>query len=183
MSSNAAASPSESGAPPSAGPSSPAADDASAVQALTRAFIHACRQLGKAGRPSDAMRIAATGWGAIWTTHPEDAERINGVMHYLARLEAELEAQNLEPGTGTTMPTQDPVIDIRPETPRRRHEIIFDTYKALPVDTGFVIVNDHDPKPLWYQFDAEHKGEFTWDVLEDGPEVWRVRIGRIAAAS
>ncbi|MHB1224283.1 MAG: DUF2249 domain-containing protein [Gemmatimonadaceae bacterium] len=182
MSSNAAATPSESGAPPSAEPSPPNADDASAVRALTRALVQACRQLGKAGRPSDAMRIAATGWGALWTSHPDDAERINGVMHYLARLEAELAAQDHQPEPGTAMSNQDPVTDLRPETPRRRHEIIFDTYEALAVNTGFVIVNDHDPKPLWYQFDAEHKGEFTWDVLEDGPEVWRVRIGRIAAS-
>jgi uncharacterized protein (DUF2249 family) len=41
-----------------------------------------------------------------------------------------------------------------------------------------VLVNDHDPKPLRYQFEAEHAGEFTWDAVESGPEVWRVRIGR-----
>ncbi|GGV00404.1 hypothetical protein GCM10010182_17060 [Actinomadura cremea] len=28
------------------------------------------------------------------------------------------------------------------------------------------------------QFAAEHSGRFTWDYLESGPEVWRVRIGR-----
>ena len=42
------------------------------------------------------------------------------------------------------------------------------------------MVNDHDPKPLYYQFAAEHKGEFTWDYLEQGPAVWRVRIGKTA---
>ncbi|MHB1250237.1 MAG: DUF2249 domain-containing protein [Polaromonas sp.] len=44
-------------------------------------------------------------------------------------------------------------------------------------------MNDHDPKPLYYQFDAEHPGEFTWDYLESGPETWRVRIGKIATAA
>jgi uncharacterized protein (DUF2249 family) len=43
---------------------------------------------------------------------------------------------------------------------------------------GFVLVNDHDPKPLYYQFAAEHPDQFTWDYLEQGPEIWRVRIGR-----
>ncbi|HEU4849079.1 MAG TPA: DUF2249 domain-containing protein [Terrimesophilobacter sp.] len=38
-----------------------------------------------------------------------------------------------------------------------------------------------DPKPLYYQFEAEHTGEFSWDHLEQGPDVWRVRIGRVAA--
>lgn len=74
----------------------------------------------------------------------------------------------------------DRIIDVRPETPKVRHEIIFDTFAALEPGTGYVLVNDHDPKPLWYQFAAENAGEFSWDTLEDGPEVWRVRIGRIA---
>jgi uncharacterized protein (DUF2249 family) len=41
-------------------------------------------------------------------------------------------------------------------------------------------VNDHDPKPLFYQFSAERAGEFTWDYIESGPMVWRVRIGKAA---
>ncbi|HLS44151.1 MAG TPA: DUF2249 domain-containing protein, partial [Ornithinicoccus sp.] len=51
----------------------------------------------------------------------------------------------------------------------------------LEPGAAFVLVNDHDPKPLYYQLQAENAGEFTWDYLEDGPEVWRVRIGRTAA--
>ncbi|MDN5789870.1 MAG: DUF2249 domain-containing protein [Micrococcales bacterium] len=77
--------------------------------------------------------------------------------------------------------TTDPQLDVRPEPPARRHTLIFDTYGALTPGAAFELVNDHDPKPLFYQFDAEHKGEFTWDYLEQGPEVWRVRIGRPAA--
>ena len=34
---------------------------------------------------------------------------------------------------------------------------------------------------FFYQFDAEYKDQFTWDYLEEGPDVWRVRIGRPAA--
>ena len=154
--------------------------NAPAVGALTRALVQACRQLGKAGRPSDAMRIAAEGWSALWTSYPDDAERINGVMHYLARLEQQLTADADQARSGASVPADDRVIDIRPETPKRRHEIIFDTFDALPPGSAYVIVNDHDPRPLWYQFAAEHAGEFTWDALEEGPEVWRVRIGRIA---
>jgi uncharacterized protein (DUF2249 family) len=73
------------------------------------------------------------------------------------------------------------ILDVRVEPPARRHELIFDTYHALRPGEGFVLVNDHDPKPLWYQFEAEHAGAYAWDYLEQGPEVWRVRIGRPAA--
>ena len=74
--------------------------------------------------------------------------------------------------------TTDPQLDVRSEPPARRHTLILDTYHALAPGAGFELVNDHDPKPLFYQFDAEYKDQFTWDYLEQGPVVWRVRIGR-----
>lgn len=70
-------------------------------------------------------------------------------------------------------------LDVRSEPPARRHALIFDTWMALDSGTGFELINDHDPKPLKYQFDAEHNGEYEWDYLEEGPETWRVRIGRV----
>ncbi|HET8587345.1 MAG TPA: DUF2249 domain-containing protein [Candidatus Limnocylindria bacterium] len=76
----------------------------------------------------------------------------------------------------------DLVLDVRNDPPIRRHSMIFEAFNALDVDTAFVLVNDHDPKPLYYQFAAEHGGTFSWEYLEQGPTVWRVRIGRTAPA-
>lgn len=76
----------------------------------------------------------------------------------------------------------DPDLDVRDLAPAERHEAIFAAYKDLAPGQGFVLVNDHDPKPLRYQFEAEHAGQFTWTPLEAGPVVWRVRIGRPAAS-
>lgn len=75
----------------------------------------------------------------------------------------------------------DPQLDVRNDVPQRRHELILQTYHALQAGAAFELVNDHDPKPLWYQFDAEFPGKYTWDYLEQGPDVWRVRIGKPAA--
>lgn len=69
-------------------------------------------------------------------------------------------------------------LDVRTLAPARRHAVIFSTFEALGPGQAFVLVNDHDPKPLYYQFQAEQPGKFTWTYLEQGPEVWRVRIGR-----
>ena len=80
------------------------------------------------------------------------------------------------------MAGEDRILDVRSEIPQRRHELIFETFHALPVATAYVLVNDHDPKPLYYQFAAEHRDQFSWDYLEQGPQVWRVRIGRTAPA-
>lgn len=73
---------------------------------------------------------------------------------------------------------EDSVLDVRELAPARRHETIFAAYRGLAPGAGFLLVNDHDPRPLRYQFEAEHAGQFTWDYLESGPEIWRVRIGR-----
>lgn len=71
------------------------------------------------------------------------------------------------------------VLDVRSEPPVRRHAVIFETFDALAPGAAFELVNDHDPKPLYYQMAAEQPGAFSWDCLEQGPEVWRVRIGRV----
>ncbi len=72
-------------------------------------------------------------------------------------------------------------LDVRQLVPMQRHVAIFATFDALKPGESFDLVNDHDPKPLYYQFQAEHAGTFSWDYLAQGPEVWRVRIGRTAA--
>ncbi len=73
--------------------------------------------------------------------------------------------------------TESTTIDVRTIVPRERHPLIFSTFEALAPGESFELVNDHDPVPLRYQFEAEHDGAFSWDYLEQGP-VWRVRIGR-----
>lgn len=69
-------------------------------------------------------------------------------------------------------------IDVREILPRQRHPLIFQTFDTLGVGESFMLVNDHDPKPLFYQFSAERTGRFTWEYMEEGPETWRVQIGK-----
>ncbi len=73
------------------------------------------------------------------------------------------------------------VIDVRTIVPRERHPLIFRTFDALAQGESFELVNDHDPKPLHYQLEAERTGSVDWQYLEQGPRVWRVKIGRRAA--
>ena len=72
------------------------------------------------------------------------------------------------------------ILDVRVIPPREKHPTIFQTFAALDPGQSFVLVNDHDPLPLRYQFEFEHAGAFGWDYLETGPEVWRVEISRTA---
>ncbi|MEZ4618293.1 MAG: DUF2249 domain-containing protein [Caldilineaceae bacterium] len=75
-----------------------------------------------------------------------------------------------------------PVIDVRTIIPRERHPLIFQTFDNLDEGQAFMLVNDHEPKPLYYQFLHERENQFTWEYLEEGPETWRVRIGKRAGA-
>lgn len=67
-------------------------------------------------------------------------------------------------------------IDVRPIIPRERHPLLFQTFDDLAVGESFELVNDHDPKPLYYQFMAERPGQLGWEYLEEGPETWRVLL-------
>jgi regulator of cell morphogenesis and NO signaling len=72
------------------------------------------------------------------------------------------------------------VLDVRDVPPRIRHPKIFETFDALAPGASFVLVNDHDPKPLFYQFQFERAKAFGWRYLEEGPETWRVQITKVA---
>jgi len=69
-------------------------------------------------------------------------------------------------------------LDVREMVPRDRHSRIFETFGALKPGESFVLVNDHEPRPLLYQLQAEHDGEFDWWPLEQGPLAWRVEIAK-----
>lgn len=71
-------------------------------------------------------------------------------------------------------------LDVRPLAPAQRHERIFAAVAALLPGESFVLTNDHDPRPLRYQLDAEEPGQIAWEYLAEGPDVWRVRLTRAA---
>lgn len=72
------------------------------------------------------------------------------------------------------------LIDVRQMPPRERHPLIFQTFDNLQPGTHFTLINDHDPVPLKYQFMHERTGLFTWEYVENGPEVWQVNISKNA---
>lgn len=76
------------------------------------------------------------------------------------------------------MPENLKQLDVRPITPREKHPTIFSTFDSLESGEQFQLVNDHDPMPLYYQFNAERPDTFGWEYVERGPEVWRVNISK-----
>jgi uncharacterized protein (DUF2249 family) len=146
------------------------------IEAATAAF--------NAATPSDQPALRTTlrrlclQLEAVLVAHLDKEERV-----YIPLLEKYVPVEDQEAILGGMHdayeePAADLTLDVRVIAPRERHETIFDTYSSLRPNESFTLINDHDPKPLYYQFSAEHPGQFTWDYLEKGPDTWRVKIGR-----
>jgi len=84
-------------------------------------------------------------------------------------------------GDGESVEVRDE-LDVRDLPPAQRHEQIFAAYDDLDSGTGFVLVNDHDPKPLYHQFEAETGPGFRWQYRQKEPGEFRVLIGKTEAA-
>ena len=70
------------------------------------------------------------------------------------------------------------IIDVRRIPHQKRHPLIFGTFDALPGGEALQLINDHDPKPLYYQFENFAADSFEWTYLEAGPSLWRVKIAK-----
>ncbi|WP_394739085.1 DUF2249 domain-containing protein [Natronococcus roseus] len=46
-------------------------------------------------------------------------------------------------------------LDVREVPPPERHPMIHEAFEDLEVGESLTIVNDHEPKPLFYEFQAE----------------------------
>ena len=73
----------------------------------------------------------------------------------------------------------DRVMDVRPIPCSIKHGLIIRTWIDLAVGDHFILLNDHDPVPLFYQFAAQWPGAFTWEHLVKGPTEYRVKITKL----
>ena len=71
-------------------------------------------------------------------------------------------------------------IDVREMPPWERHPKIFERFDGLEVGDVLILINDHDPRPLHYQFMAEREGTFEWTSTEKGPREWVAEIRKLA---
>lgn len=69
-------------------------------------------------------------------------------------------------------------LDVTKIEPRLKHPTIFEHFDALNPGENFTIHNDHDPKPLYYQLLGERGNIFSWEYLQEGPQIWLVKIAK-----
>jgi len=70
-------------------------------------------------------------------------------------------------------------LDVTQIEPRLKHPSIFNKFDDLSEGDAFVIHNDHDPKPLYYQLIAERGEVFDWQYLLSGPQIWEIKITKL----
>jgi len=71
------------------------------------------------------------------------------------------------------------ILDLRTMPPFERHEKIFQIWDSMESGNVLKIINDHDPKPLRYQFEVEYKDKYSWEYKQEGPKDWVVEIKKI----
>jgi uncharacterized protein (DUF2249 family) len=78
-----------------------------------------------------------------------------------------------------TLVGADRVMDVRPIPCSVKHGLIIKQWLDLAVGEHFILLNDHDPVPLYYQFAAQWPNAFTWEHLVKGPTEFRVKITKL----
>ena len=74
-------------------------------------------------------------------------------------------------------------LDVRTLAPRNKHPTIHELLRNLADGETLRLVNDHDPRSLRFEIEADYPATFQWEYLERGPEVWRVDIRKVGAPS
>ena len=70
-------------------------------------------------------------------------------------------------------------LDVRAIPPKHKHPTIHEKLGQLAAGESLTILNDHDPRPLRFELEADYPQTFDWEYLESGPETWRVAIRRL----
>lgn len=79
-------------------------------------------------------------------------------------------------------PSGEADLDVRGMRKPDKHPTIFRAYAALVPGESFVLINDHDPKHLHDEFEADHSGSYDWEYLKQEPRDWRIRITKLTSA-
>lgn len=74
-------------------------------------------------------------------------------------------------------------LDLRDVPRPQRHPMIFAKFDALLPGQSLRLLNDHDPIPLNRQFDTIRPGQALWEYIQRGPDLFRIRITRVAPSS
>jgi hypothetical protein len=153
----------------------PAADPAPTVLSL---LLEAATELTRAGQADRACRLAASAWVTLRGPRPGLAALVTAALHGLAQRVAAGpagESNGARGIAGGQAPGTDPGLDVRALAPAHAMSRSSPPTTHFPRETASCSSTTTTPAAALPVRRAS--GEFTWDYLETGPKVWRVRIG------
>jgi uncharacterized protein (DUF2249 family) len=159
-------------------PSSAALDDAAAMLLAMRRQLGLVRFHGGGPEQRDQecqgigelfVDLALSGYTGpivLCPSRPEELPRWDRWLH--SRRSA---------GCGSAVSASHVELDVRDVEPRDRLDTILDAYRGLASGATLRLIVDHDPVCMYYTLQAtEPEGSFFFQVLRNGPEVWRAEI-------
>jgi uncharacterized protein (DUF2249 family) len=72
-------------------------------------------------------------------------------------------------------------LDLRGVPALQRHALMAASFQRLPAGGALELIADADPQPLQTQLQLERKGQFSWELVEQDGQTWRVRIAKAGA--
>jgi uncharacterized protein (DUF2249 family) len=90
-----------------------------------------------------------------------------------------------QPAGSATAPvlSVDTRLDVRDVPHDQRHALVLSTMAALPPGDAVVLVASHAPRPVLAEIDERFGAQIHTQWLQSGPEVWQVRLERVAASA
>lgn len=67
-------------------------------------------------------------------------------------------------------------LDLREVVAAERRPLVFDKFSHLQPGESLELTHFHHSTPLHYLLLAEAPRGFTWEYLQQGPDLWRIRI-------
>ena len=74
------------------------------------------------------------------------------------------------------MNTTEQELDVRTLIPIKRHEKLHKLFSELQAGDSIIFINDHDPKPLYYEFRSVYGDVVGWEYLQRDPDEWKVQV-------
>ncbi|HTZ20678.1 MAG TPA: DUF2249 domain-containing protein [Opitutaceae bacterium] len=84
--------------------------------------------------------------------------------------------------TTTALPQLDPArLDVREVDCTDKRGLIFERWRSLAPGQHFVLVNSHDPIPMYYMLSGQFPGQLNWEYEERTPAYVAIRITKVGS--
>lgn len=81
---------------------------------------------------------------------------------------------------GDSIKAHEVVLDLREIAADQRRAVVFACFARLQPGQRLMLIHHHHSTLLHYLLLAEAPRAFSWEYLEQGPQLWRIRISKHA---